>query len=41
VTDYHYLIVNDSLPTALEQLRAVLTAERLKVARLRNKDGSS
>jgi len=41
VTDYDYLIVNDSLPTALEQLRAVLTAERLKVARLRSKDGSS
>jgi guanylate kinase len=41
VTDYDYLIVNDSLPTALEQLRAVLTAERLKVARLRAKDGSS
>jgi guanylate kinase len=40
VTDYDYLIVNDSLPTALEQLRAVLTAERLKVARLRAKDGS-
>jgi guanylate kinase len=41
VTDYDYLIVNDALPTALEQLRAVLTAERLKVARLRAKDGSS
>jgi guanylate kinase len=41
VTDYDYLIVNDSLPTAIEQLRAVLTAERLKVARLRAKDGSS
>jgi guanylate kinase len=41
VTDYDYLIVNDSLPTAIEQLRAVLTAERLKVARLKAKDGSS
>ena len=41
VTDYDYLIVNDSLPTAIEHLRAVLTAERLKVARLKAKDGSS
>jgi guanylate kinase len=41
VTDYDYLIVNDSLPAALEQLRAVLTAERLKVARLRAKDGNN
>jgi guanylate kinase len=39
VTDYDYLIVNDALATALGQLRAVLTAERLKVARLRAKDG--
>jgi guanylate kinase len=41
VTDYDYLIVNASLPAALEQLRAVLTAERLKVARLRAKDGNN
>ena len=41
VTDYDYLIVNDALPTALGQLRAVLTAERLKVARIRARDGSS
>jgi guanylate kinase len=40
VTDYDYLIVNDSLTTALGQLRAVLTAERLKVARIKVKDGS-
>lgn len=40
VTDYDYLIVNDALPTALGQLRAVLTAERLKVARIRARDGS-
>jgi guanylate kinase len=40
VTDYDYLIVNDALATALGQLRAVLTAERLKVARLRAKDGT-
>jgi len=40
VTDYDYLIVNDALATALGQLRAVLTAERLKVARLRTKDGT-
>lgn len=40
VTDYDYLIVNDALATALGQLRAVLTAERLKVARLRTKDGN-
>jgi len=40
VTDYDYLIVNDALATALGQLRAVLTAERLKVARIRIKDGS-
>ena len=40
VTDYDYLIVNDALATALGQLRAVLTAERLKVARIRTKDGS-
>ena len=39
VIDYDYLIVNDALATALGQLRAVLTAERLKVARLRTKDG--
>jgi guanylate kinase len=41
VTDYDYLIVNDALPAALGQLRAVLTAERLKVARLRAKDVSA
>ncbi len=41
VTDYDYLIVNDALATALGQLRAVLTAERLKVARLRAKDGTT
>ena len=41
VTDYDYLIVNDALPTALGQLRAVLTAERLKVARIRARDGSN
>ena len=40
VSYYDYLIVNDSLATALGQLRAVLTAERLKVARLKLKDGS-
>lgn len=40
VPDYDYLIVNDALETALGQLRAVLTAERLKVARLRPKDRS-
>jgi guanylate kinase len=41
VTDYDYLIVNDALPAALVQLRSVLTAERLKVARLRAKDVSA
>jgi guanylate kinase len=41
VIDYDYLIVNDALATALGQLRAVLTAERLKVTRLRAKDGSA
>ena len=41
VTDYDYLIVNDALPAALGQLRSVLTAERLKVARLRAKDVSA
>ena len=40
VPDYDYLIVNDALETALGQLRAVLTAERLKVARLRPRDRS-
>jgi guanylate kinase len=40
VPDYDYLIVNDALETALGQLRAVLTAERSKVKRLRIKDGS-
>jgi guanylate kinase len=38
VQNYDYLIVNDALNTALGQLRAVLTAERLKVARMRAKD---
>ncbi len=32
---YRYLIVNDHFDTALGQLRAILTAERLKVARVR------
>ncbi|HEY5094350.1 MAG TPA: guanylate kinase [Candidatus Eremiobacteraceae bacterium] len=41
VIDYDYLIVNDALETALGQLRAVLTAERLRVARLRAKDRSA
>lgn len=41
VTDYDYLIVNDALEAALGQLRAVLTAERLKVARLRARDRSA
>ena len=32
---YEYLIVNDDFDTALAQLRAILVAERLKVARVR------
>ncbi|HLJ83431.1 MAG TPA: guanylate kinase [Candidatus Eremiobacteraceae bacterium] len=37
---YEYLIVNDSLPTALAKLHAVLGAERLKTSRLHEKNGS-
>ena len=35
---YEYLIVNDDLDTALAQLHAILTAERLKVARVRSRE---
>ena len=38
ITHYDYLIVNDHFETALAQLRAILTAERLKVARVRQSD---
>ncbi len=38
---YEYLIVNDSLDIALAKLRSVLTAERLKVSRLHEKDGGT
>lgn len=35
---YDYLIVNDDFETALSQLRAILIAERLKVARVRQRE---
>jgi guanylate kinase len=35
---YDYLIVNDDFETALAQLRAILIAERLKVARVRHRE---
>jgi len=35
---YDYLIVNDDFDTALAQLRAILVAERLKVARVRHRE---
>jgi guanylate kinase len=35
---YDYLIVNDDFDTALSQLRAILVAERLKVARVRHRE---
>jgi guanylate kinase len=35
---YDYLIVNDDFETALAQLRAILVAERLKVARVRQRE---
>jgi len=35
---YDYLIVNDDFETALSQLRAILVAERLKVARVRQRE---
>ena len=38
---YEYLIVNDDLETALAQLHAILTAERLKVARVRSREQHS
>ncbi|HET9342123.1 MAG TPA: guanylate kinase [Candidatus Eremiobacteraceae bacterium] len=44
IGNYEYLIVNDDFDAALEKLRAVLIAERLKIARVRGRsalDGSS
>ena len=34
MSQFDYRIINDEVETALTQLHAVLTAERLKVARL-------
>lgn len=44
IGNYEYLIVNDDFDAALGKLRAVLIAERLKIARVRGRaarDGSS
>lgn len=44
IGNYEYLIVNDDFEAALEKLRAVLIAERLKIARVRGRsagDGTS
>jgi guanylate kinase len=44
IGNYEYLIVNDDFDAALEKLRAVLIAERLKIARVRGRsalDGAS
>jgi len=38
IRHYDYLIVNDDFETALAQLRAILIAERLKVARVRHRE---
>lgn len=37
IGNYEYLIVNDDFEAALEKLRAVLIAERLKIARVRGR----
>jgi len=44
IGNYEYLIVNDDFEAALEKLRAVLIAERLKISRVRGRsavDGTS
>ena len=38
---YDYLIVNDDFDTALAQLHAILVAERLKVARVRQRESDA
>ena len=34
IKDYEYLIINDEFDVAVAQLRAILTAESLRVSRL-------
>lgn len=41
IGNYEYLIVNDDFDAALEKLRAVLLAERLKIARVRGRSAGA
>ena len=40
IGQYDYLIVNDDFETALDQLRSILAAERLKVGRVHHPESS-
>lgn len=39
IDQYDYLVVNDDFDTALQQLRSIVIAERLKVARVHHREG--